>query len=64
MAQPSPASCPGSRGDALEAGANTGICPVCGERIILGYARLLPEHKSKPTDNVARKPSSGTSGRQ
>lgn len=43
--------CVGSRGLPLEAtileeeDIETGECPVCGRRVILGYAGLLPYHR-------------------
>jgi hypothetical protein len=38
-------SCPGSRGPALDPDDEFGTCPVCGQRLRLGYALLLPTHE-------------------
>ena len=45
--------CPGSRGDPVESSivsederTSTGECPICGARMKLGYAGLLPAHES------------------
>jgi len=43
---PRECSCPGTGCDPVEAADDTGICPVCGRRMALGYAGLLPKHES------------------
>jgi len=45
-APPYECSCPGTGGDPVEVADDTGICPVCGRQIALGYAGLLPKHES------------------
>lgn len=49
-------SCLGSRGGALGPEDDSGVCPICGKRIPLGYAGLLPEHEAQPSRplNAAR----------
>ena len=49
--------CLGSRGLPIDAtiveeeDTATGECPVCGRRMILGYAGLLPVHRSLNDDD-------------
>jgi hypothetical protein len=49
--------CLGSRGVPVESSVAvdedgstaTGVCPICGKRIPLGYAQLLPVHEPPAT---------------
>ncbi len=47
---PASPSCSGGGGLPTDVGDNgdSGVCPVCGGRIRLGYAGLLPRHEPKP----------------
>ena len=59
-----PQTCPGSRGRPIDVGEDRveGTCHVCGQRLFLAYAGLLPTHDARgDTESPTSGPGDGVS---